>query len=213
MNKVFLDLGGYPVLFHSIKAFQDHPEVDEIILVLKGEEIAGYHKAFAQFNFDKVMKVAAGGAERMDSVNKGLGCLNPQSEIVLIHDGARPFVTKELISTGIEGARRYGAACPGVVPKDTIKGVDKNGMIKEELKRDQLRALQTPQAFQSPRLKQLMDKAIKDGAQYTDDTALFFAAGEPVWIYPGLYENFKITTQEDLELGQIRTKGAEHVEN
>ena len=213
INKVFLDLGGYPVLFHSIKAFQDHPQVDEIILVLKEEEMDGYSKEFASFMFDKVKRVTPGGAERMDSVNRGLQCLDPQSEIVLIHDGARPFVSQEIISKGIEGARLWGAACPGVEPKDTIKGVDREGMIQKELKRDQLRALQTPQAFQSEWLRELMDEARKAGLQYTDDTSLFYAAGQKVWVYPGSYRNFKITTEEDLQLGRILIRDTEGVNN
>ena len=213
INKVFLDLGGYPVLFYSIKAFQEHPQVDEIILVLKEEEVDGYNKEFAHYGFNKVKGVTVGGAERMDSVGRGLKCLDPQSEIVLIHDGARPFVSQEIISKGIEGARRWGAACPGVVPKDTIKSVDQEGMIREELKRDQLRALQTPQAFQTKQLITLMDEATTASHQYTDDTSLFFAAGQRVWVYPGSYDNFKITTEEDLQLGQIRTRDTESVNN
>lgn len=204
VNKVFLDLNGYPVLFYSIRAFQEHPEVDEIILVLKEEEIETYHREFSGFGFDKVVTVTGGGARRMDSVHNGLQGLDPASQVVLIHDGARPFVSAQLIATAIAGARAHGAACPGVVPKDTIKRVDEEGMIREELSRDSLRALQTPQAFKSQILKDLMAEAIGSGVEYTDDTALLVAAGKPVWVFPGAYDNFKITTAEDLELGRIR---------
>ncbi|MFB0958297.1 MAG: 2-C-methyl-D-erythritol 4-phosphate cytidylyltransferase [Clostridiaceae bacterium] len=203
INKVFLDLNGYPVLFHTIRAFEEHPEVDEIILVLKEEEMAYYQQYFTGFAFQKVRQLAAGGAERMNSVRNGLNCLGEDSELVLIHDGARPFVRSELITEGIEQARRWGAACPGVVPKDTIKRVDEEGLIYAELPRDQLRALQTPQVFRTAKLRELMERAFSKGMLYTDDTALFVEAGESVKIFPGDYHNLKITTAEDLELGLI----------
>lgn len=203
MNKVFLDLDGYPVLFHSIRAFQEHPAVDEIILVLKAEEIDHYQQEFSGFGFDKVRRIVAGGAERMDSVSQGLGALDPTSELVLIHDGARPLVSAQLISEGIAQARRYGAACPGVTPKDTIKRVDDEGLIAAELPRDELRALQTPQVFASSVLKSLMAQALARGEVFTDDTSLVVQAGLPVKIYQGSYDNLKITTAEDLESARI----------
>lgn len=202
-NKVFMDLGGAPVLFHSIQTFQDHPGVDEIILVLRADEIDVFRQLAAGQTFSKIRSITPGGAERMDSVHQGLACLDETSELVLIHDGARPFVSGALISQAISSARDHGAACPGVVPKDTIKQVDDMGMITKELIRDSLRALQTPQAFSSKILKELMASAIARGESYTDDTALFVACGYPVHIFAGSYDNFKITTTEDLELARL----------
>ena len=203
INKVFLDLNGYPVLYHSIKAFQDHPEVDEIILVLKENEFLRYEQAFSGYEFTKVKQLVSGGAERMNSVRNGLDALSPESEIVLIHDGARPFVTDRLISDAIRYTATFGAACPAVVPKDTIKLSSDDSFIKQELPRQSLRAVQTPQAFKTALFMKLMDKALTSGNFFTDDTSVFFEAGHPVYLYPGDYENLKITTTEDLELCRL----------
>lgn len=203
VNKVFLDLNGYPVLYHSIKAFQDHPDVEEIILVLKETEFKTYDHDFAGYGFSKVKQVVAGGAERMDSVWNGLLALSPGSDIVLIHDGARPFVTLELISQAIRLTREHGAACPAVVPKDTIKVVSRDSFIEQELARESLRALQTPQTFATVEFKRRMEEARATGKNFTDDTAVFTEAGLPVFLYPGSYDNLKITTTQDLELCRI----------
>src|SRR5699024_3071124 len=95
LNKVFLDLNGYPILFYSIRAFEEHPEIGEIILVLKEEEMAHYTKEFRGFGFHKVRALVPGGVERINSVHNGLSALAEDSKIVLIHDGARPFVSGE----------------------------------------------------------------------------------------------------------------------
>ncbi len=203
INKVYLDLNGYPVLFHSIRAFQEHPEVDEIILVLKESEIEEYIRGFSGYGFTKVRSIAKGGTERMDSVRNGLAELSPDSEIVLIHDGARPLITEELITKAIGYAREYGAACPAVTPKDTIKLSDSASFIERELPRQELRAVQTPQAFKTSQFRELMENALKSGRRYTDDTSVFVEAGRPVYLYPGSYDNLKITTAEDLELCRI----------
>ena len=204
-NKVFMDLAGAPVLFHSIRAFQEHPAIDEIIMVLRADEIDYFRQIAADQGFSKIRQITSGGAERMDSVHRGLACLDETSELVLIHDGARPFVSGELISQAIASAREHGAACPGVIPKDTIKLVDETGLISGELVRNRLRALQTPQAFSTKILQELMTRAIARGENYTDDTALFVASGYPVCIFSGSYDNFNITTAEDLVLAKLRT--------
>lgn len=200
INKVFLDLNGYPVLYYSIKAFQDHPEVDEIIIVLKETEWATFEQDFSRYHFTKVKQVVPGGSERMNSVRNGLEALSPESEIVLIHDGARPFVTSRLISDAIRYALAYGAAAPAVIPKDTIKLVGDDSFIKQELPRQALRAVQTPQAFKTRQFKELMTQAITSGNFFTDDTSVFFEAGHPVYLYLGETDNLKITTAEDLAL-------------
>lgn len=203
VNKVFLDLAGHPVLFYSIRAFQQHQEVDEIILVMKEEERGKYQRLCGDSGFYKVKGFAQGGAERMHSVRQGLAKVSPQAELVLIHDGARPFVTEHLISEAIRLAGEYGAACPAVVPKDTIKVVGADGLIQDSLPRDSLRAVQTPQAFQRDALMGLMDKALLEGRLYTDDTAIFTDAGLPVYLFPGDYDNLKLTTEGDLVLARI----------
>lgn len=207
INKVFLDLNGYPVLFYSIRAFEEHPKIGEIVVVLKEEEMDQYRREFSGCGFAKVRRIVAGGEERMDSVNNGLAALSPESRIVLIHDGARPFVSEDQISQAIDGADRFGAASPAVKPKDTLKVVGKDSFISRELERETLRAVQTPQAFDSKKLKECMRAALALGRRCTDDTSVFTQAGLPVYLFPGSYDNFKITTAEDLELARILCMG------
>ncbi len=199
VNKVFLDLGGRPVLFYSIRAFQEHPLVDEIILVMKEEEIVRFKDEILGFGFHKIHAIVPGGAERMHSVREGLAGVSADSELVLIHDGARPFVTGQIISDAVACARAYGAACPAVVPKDTIKLVSADSLIAESLPREKLRAVQTPQAFQTGRFRTLMEEALRAGHLHTDDTAIFTEAGLPVYLFPGSYDNLKLTTAGDLQ--------------
>ncbi len=198
INKVFLDLNGRPVLFYSIRAFENNPEVDEIILVMKEEEIAENRETIEGFGFSKIRSIVPGGRERMHSVREGLSAVSESSELVLIHDGARPFVTDRIIEDAIRFSRQYGAACPGVMPKDTIKVAGKDSMILESLDREALCAVQTPQAFQTGKLITLMDSALQAGHLYTDDTAVFTDAGLPVYLFEGSFHNLKLTTEEDL---------------
>lgn len=198
INKVFLDLAGHPILFYSIRAFQEHPLVDEIILVLKEDEIEKYRETILDFGFGKVKAMIAGGPERMDSVRAGLTEVADDSNLVLIHDGARPLVSERIIRDAVAYGLEYGAACPAVALKDTIKVVSEDSLIKESLRRESLRAVQTPQAFQTDIFRELMDKAHKTGRLYTDDTAIYTDAGRVVYLFEGSYDNLKLTTEEDL---------------
>ena len=203
INKVFLDLDGVPVLYYSIKAFQDHPAVDEIIVVLKEEEIPLFEETFRDHPFSKLRQTVAGGAERMNALKNGWRARSPDSEIVLIHDGARPLVSATLISEAIRFAIEYGAACPAVVPKDTIKVIGEDSLIEAEMPRQSLRAVQTPQEFKTQQFKELITHAMESANFYTDDTSVFFASGAPVYLFPGETKNLKITTAEDLELCRL----------
>lgn len=198
VNKVFMDLDGYPILFHSIMAFENNDEVDEIILVMKADEIAYFKNTFEQYGFKKIAGVIPGGRERFNSVQNGVAAVGKDCEILLIHDGARPYVSQRIITDAVRFARRYGAACPGIDVKDTIKVVGDNGFIQAETDRSLLKAVQTPQAFAYNKFAALLKRSGAGLGLPTDDTSVFFLAGEPVFVFPGEEGNIKITTPMDL---------------
>ena len=153
----------------------------------------------------KVNKIVEGGKERQDSVYNGLLSLN-ETDIVLIHDGARPFVSNKVIEDGIKYAEEYGAAAPGVMPKDTIKVKDENSISKETLDRSSLVAVQTPQVFDFKLIKQCHEKVREEKIMVTDDTMVVEHYDNKVYLYEGEYTNIKITTPEDLVLAEYLAK-------
>ncbi|OPL08055.1 MAG: hypothetical protein AVO33_02260 [delta proteobacterium ML8_F1] len=187
-NKLMLDIGGKPVIEKTLEAFDDHGAVDEIILIT-GE-------AFPERDFKKVVTTVSGGATRQESVSRGLKTIREEEAYILVHDGARPFVTGEVISRVLAGIDRTGAVVPGVGVKDTVKEV-KNNRIVRTLERDRLFAVQTPQGF---RLKLLREAFERFGeCSVTDEAALVERMGRPVGTVAGDYRNRKITTPEDLD--------------
>ena len=153
----------------------------------------------------KVDKIVEGGAERQDSVYNGLKSLD-NTDIVLIHDGARPFLSERVIEEGISNARKHGAAAPGVMPKDTIKIKDENSFSKETLNRNELVAVQTPQVFKMELIKECHEKVKEEKKIVTDDTMVVESYGHKVFLYEGEYTNIKITTPEDLILAEYLAK-------
>lgn len=201
-NKVFLDLKGKPILYYTLKAFEDNNNIDSIILVLSDGEIE-YCKdnVIDKFGIKKVCKIVKGGITRQNSVMNGLlaveGC-----DFVLIHDGARPFIDNKIIDDGIKYAKIYSACACGVKPKDTIKIKSAEGFSEGTLKRDTLFSVQTPQCFKYDLILNAHKEAINNGIDATDDTALAEENGYSVYLYEGSYNNIKITTQEDLIIGE-----------
>ena len=173
--------------------------IDEIILVLPKDEIEYCKKEVLEKYSLKVDKIIAGGKERQDSVYNGLKALK-NSDIVLIHDGARPFVSEKIILDGIENAKKYGAAAPGVMPKDTIKVKDDFSFSKETLKRESLIAIQTPQVFKKDIIVKCHERVRENNVSVTDDTMVVEKYGYKVYLYDGDYINIKVTTPEDLIL-------------
>ncbi|OGC14694.1 2-C-methyl-D-erythritol 4-phosphate cytidylyltransferase [candidate division WOR-1 bacterium RIFOXYC2_FULL_37_10] len=191
-SKQFLALLGKPMLEWTIDAFKKCDAINEIILVVASENV---EKA-KSYGF----KVAEGGAERTDSVRNGLALVSPDTDIVLIHDGARPLVTDKIIRSAIEGTKETGACIVGVQVKDTVKKVDSREWIVEEtLDRDTLWQVQTPQAFRYDIIKKAYDNA-KGNA--TDDSKLVEDLGIKVKMVMGSYENIKVTTSEDLIIAE-----------
>lgn len=203
MNKQYLNLCNKPVLAHAIEAFEQSVYIDEIIVVTHPEEIQYCkERIIDSFGFKKVTKVIGGGSKRQESILNGLKAVDEKCDIVAIHDGARPFIKGETIIDSIDAAIKYKAVGVGVPVKDTIKVVDEEKNIKNTPDRKTLWAIQTPQVFDYKLVLKAHEKAIEDGYQGTDDTVLVERIGEDVKLVMGSYENIKITTPEDLYIGE-----------
>ena len=215
--KQFLPLSGKPVLYYSLKAFEDS-RVEKLVIVTSKEEIPYVEKEIVQkYDFRKVCAVVEGGRERYFSVLNGLKALYAiqdvealQDSYVLIHDGARPFVSGEIIERCIEGAARYGACVAGMPVKDTIKLASEDGFAVSTPKRSLVWMVQTPQAFSFPliydaycELEKKDETLVKQGISVTDDASVVELFTEKrVKLVEGSYENIKITTPEDLEIAE-----------
>ncbi|ERI95058.1 2-C-methyl-D-erythritol 4-phosphate cytidylyltransferase [Clostridiales bacterium oral taxon 876 str. F0540] len=202
INKQFINIKGMPVLYYTLKAFETCKLVDEIILVTAKDEIQHcINQIVIKYDIRKISSVVEGGKERQHSVFNGLKAAK-NSDIVLIHDGARPFVSTKIIEEGISYAERYGACACGVMPKDTIKCVDENGFSIDTLDRSSLFQVQTPQCFKYNLILDCHEKGINDDIRVTDDTGVVEYYGHKVYLYEGSYNNIKITTPEDLVIGE-----------
>ncbi|MBS6183588.1 MAG: 2-C-methyl-D-erythritol 4-phosphate cytidylyltransferase [Clostridium celatum] len=203
ISKQFIEIKGKPIIYYTIKKFNENKKIDNIVVVLSKEEIE-YFKENILKKYDlKVDKIVIGGAERQDSVYNGLKSLeNSGTDIVLIHDGARPFISDRIIDDGIEYAAIYGACAPGVMPKDTIKIKGKSNFSIDTPNRETLVAIQTPQVFKFREILECHKKVKIDKVVVTDDTMVVERYGNKVYLYDGEYTNIKVTTPEDLILGE-----------
>jgi len=197
-NKQYIVLGNKPVLAHTIEKFEKSPLVHEIILIIKSDELE-YCKnnIIKTYGFKKVKKIVPGGKERQDSVYNGIKAID-EGNVVLVHDGARPFVSENIIEDSIKGSLKYNACVVGVPVKDTIKVVSEDNLILDTPNRKTLWQVQTPQAFKYEILKRAYDKAYEENFTGTDDASLVENLGYKVKMIMGNYENIKITTKEDL---------------
>ena len=201
VDKVLAPLGELPVLVHTLYAFQDCACVEEVILVAREDLVVELGRLCREFDLDKVKKVIVGGKERIHSVQAGLREVNPEAELIAIHDGARPLVTQEIIRDAVTRAALTGAAAPAVPLTDTIKRTE-DGLVVETVDRSQLWAVQTPQVFDAGLIKAAVQKAIDDGELLTDDCGAVERMGMKVTLTSGSPENIKITTPLDLILGE-----------
>ncbi|EHI97106.1 2-C-methyl-D-erythritol 4-phosphate cytidylyltransferase [Clostridium sp. DL-VIII] len=200
-SKQYIDLNGKPILYYTLKQFIMNKLIDYIILVVPEDEVSYCkNKVLNRYGL-KVDKLVAGGKERQDSVYNALSQME-NSDIVLIHDGARPFVSDKIINDAVKYAEIYKAAAPGVMPKDTIKVKGENNFSVETLTRNKLVAIQTPQAFEFNLIYDCHKEVKKRGIVVTDDTSVVEFFGNKVYIYEGDYTNIKITTPEDLALAK-----------
>ena len=196
-DKVFAPLGGKPVLARVIDTFQKCKLVDQIVVVVNAKNIEKCRKLVAEKRWSKVSDVCAGGRLRQDSVAAGLKWLNCQW--VVIHDGARPLVTKDLIERGLKAAKETGAAVAAVPVTDTIKLADDDRIVHQTPPRKNLWAVQTPQVFRVDIITRAY-KQVKGEA--TDDASLVEGLGYRVKLYMGAYDNIKITNPDDLLIAE-----------
>lgn len=198
IDKIFYPLGGKPLIWHSLAAFDRHPQVDEIALVVSCSGVDQAEALVAASEFACVRAICAGGGQRQDSARIGIERLG-DCDLVIVHDGARPFVSEALVSRGIAEAMKSGAACAAVPVKDTTKLADCRDFVARTIPRERLWAAQTPQVFKRTLLAEAHRRALADA---TDDASMVEAIGYPVRLYMGSYYNIKITTPEDLTLAE-----------
>ena len=198
IDKIFAPIGDQPMIWHALQTLQNAREVRDIVLVLSAHNLERGRSLVAASGFDKVRDVCAGGERRQDSVRRGLDRLSG-SEWIIVHDGARPFVSGEMIATGLAEARSTGAAAAAVPVKDTIKSADERGFVEETLPRDTLWAAQTPQVFRRQLLAEAHSHVSEDA---TDDAAMVERVGGKVRLFQGSYDNIKVTTPEDLAVAE-----------
>lgn len=200
-NKQFLYIDDTPVLARTLQSFALAKSIDKIIVVTRQEDILTVNDLVREFNIKKVSDIVPGGKTRSASVMCGLECADNDS-LVAVHDGARPFVTTELIDKTIALAGKSGAAAPGVIPKDTVKVTSADSIVEDTPVRNTLRLIQTPQVFRCDALKLAYIQAKEAGFEGTDDCSVMERMGIKIYISPGEYTNIKVTTPEDLPIAE-----------
>lgn len=202
--KQYIELKGRTILSYTVETFEKSDNIDEIILVTSQEAIDFVTKNIVnKYQFTKVKAVVAGGAERQDSVYNGLKKVSKDTDVVLIHDGVRPFVNDSYITKLESIAMEFGACVLGAPVKDTIKICDSEGYIVDTPNRSTLWLAQTPQCFKYDVIINAYEKAYKAGYTGTDDSVLVEKTGVKVKMVEGDYNNIKITTPEDLYIGEV----------
>ena len=201
MDKLMLPLDETPVIVYTLRAVQAAPSVGEIILVTREDLIVPMSQLCQDYAISKVTKVVRGGASRTQSVRLGTLEVSGDAQVIAIHDGARPFVSAEVIELVVAQAMETGAAAPALPVKDTIK-VAHDGVVESTPDRACLFAVQTPQVFESSLIKAALQKALDDGLELTDDCAAVERLGLKVALTRGDERNIKLTTPEDLAVAQ-----------
>ncbi|MCY7377173.1 MAG: 2-C-methyl-D-erythritol 4-phosphate cytidylyltransferase [Pyrinomonadaceae bacterium] len=208
--KQFLDIGGKPLLIHTLEKFQNCAAIDEIILILSADETENFTQTLKKFNIGKLKQTIAGGVTRAESVLNGLNAIDSENfEIGAVHDGARPLVSGEEIAATIEKAKEFDAACLTATVTDTIKRVA-NGKIVGTIDRENLRRALTPQAFRFEILQKAFAPENFDAAA-TDECFLVEKLGCEIAFVDGSAKNIKITTREDFAVAESLLKEIENV--
>jgi len=201
--KQFLSIGGQPLIVQSLRVLQAASVIDQIILAVPSADIAYCeNEIVALHRFTKVTKVVAGGVERQDSVRNALAQVPSDTDIVLIHDAVRPFLTQRMIDEVVARARKEGAAIVALPMRDTVKHVRIDGMIEWTVDRTPLWLAQTPQAFRRDWIESAHSKGHTEGVRATDDAFLVEWLGHSVSVVEGSGENIKVTRPEDMVIGE-----------
>ena len=200
LSKQLIPLNGRAAIEYTLKAFQNCPMIDEIIVVARSKDIDDI--AHIAFSFKKVSSVTAGGATRVESVKKGVQAADKRATYYAIHDGARVLITPEQIEKALNAAFECGAAALGTPVTDTVKVVSENGEIISTPDRSSMWAVQTPQVFEKELYRRAMDNAVEKGLNVTDDCSMVEAIGATVRIVRGEYSNIKLTTPVDITVAE-----------
>jgi 2-C-methyl-D-erythritol 4-phosphate cytidylyltransferase len=208
-DKLLTPLAGRPLLLHTLDRLFRTEAPSEIVLVVRPDSESEMQTLVAPLGRNDSIRIVPGGAQRQDSVQNGLQAVSAESEFVMVHDAARPFVTKELIDTVLAAAKLSGAAVCGAPCSDSLKEVGEDGLVTRTVDRSQLWTVQTPQIFRTQLLRDAYRGALATGATYTDDTAVVEAMGHPVRIvlYHGI--NLKVTTPTDWKIAEIFLQAAD----
>jgi 2-C-methyl-D-erythritol 4-phosphate cytidylyltransferase len=200
-SKQFLSFQGSPIFLHTLRQFETHLEIDEVVITVREEEIARTRELITQDGLTKVTHVVIGGASRQESVFKGLQMLHTQW--VLVHDAVRPFVTHQEVTNLLIAVKEHKAAVLAVPVKSTMKLINNGGFIDMTPERSKLREIQTPQAFEREILMKAHTQFQKQSPPATDDSMLVEQLDVPVKVVDGQYTNIKITTPEDIKMAEV----------
>ena len=208
-DKVMLELGCMPVLARTLLAFQNCDAIDEIIVVTRMEKVEEVASLCKKYGVTKAGKVIRGGKTRMESALAGVSEARSGAKLIAIHDGARPFVTDEVIHRTVDAAAAYMSAVPVIYSTDTLKTIDEDGLITGSVDRDRTVRVQTPQVFNADLIKGALTKAVSDGLTLTDDCSAIEIMGIKTHTVDGDEDNIKLTTPRDLQLGELilKTRG------
>lgn len=200
IDKIMAPLGGEPMIVRTVRTFQESDVIKEIVVVTRQDLIIPVMDLCS--NFSKVIAVVAGGSDRAESVWAGIHTLSSKMKLVAVHDGARPFVSWQVIDRTVRAANSYGAAAPGIPVKDTVKVVQ-GGVVIATPERSKLQAVQTPQVFDMDLLKGALTKVKAEQVSVTDDCSAVEHMGMSVKIVEGDERNIKVTTPSDLKIAEL----------
>ena len=208
-DKVMLELGCMPVLARTLLAFQNCDAIDEIIVVTRMDKVEEVASLCKKYGVTKAGKVIRGGKTRMESALAGVSEVRSNAKLIAIHDGARPFVTDEVIRRTVDAAAAYMSAVPVIRSTDTLKAIDEDGLITGSVDRERTVRVQTPQVFNADLIKGALTKAVSDGLTLTDDCSAIEIMGIKTHTVDGDEDNIKLTTPRDIQLGELilKTRG------
>ena len=201
-DKIMLNLGNCPVILHSLKVFEASPLIKEIIIVTRKEKASELKRLCEEYSITKVSGVVEGGETRLESSFNGVTAASPDSEIIAIHDAARPFITEELLESLIAAAHKFHSAIPAIPAKDTVI-IANNGFVDRTTDRSSTYLVQTPQVFDADIIKGALSSAIKNNLPVTDDSSAVEALGIHTYIVEGSSENIKLTDKNDFRLARV----------
>ena len=206
-SKQFTEIRGVPILVHTVRKFVSVPQVSEIYVALRKEEMSRTEDRLKKEISGKKLRIVEGGEHRQESVANALGAIQAAADdVVLVHDAVRPFVDADIIGNVVQAAQKYGAAIAGLPAVDTVKQVDRTAegaIITSTIPRERVVMAQTPQGFRYDVIKKAFDEALADGFVGTDEASLVERSGHDVAVVMGSPRNIKITTPADLELAEL----------